>query len=73
MKTQRETLGHWLIQRIIGAILIPIILIENLFTLILLVFILQKHVEDQRCMDLVHNLFSTRVLGGGPKPLAFKD
>jgi hypothetical protein len=34
-----------------------------------LVFILQKHIEDQRWMDLVHKLFSAGLVGGGPEPL----
>lgn len=34
-----------------------------------LVFVLQKHIEDQRWMDLVHKLFSAGLVGGGPDPL----
>ncbi len=32
-----------------------------------LVFILQKHIEDQRWMDLVHKPFSAGLVGGGPE------
>jgi hypothetical protein len=34
-----------------------------------LVFILQKHIEDQRWMDPVHKLFTAGLVGGGPDPL----
>ena len=45
MKAHRETLGHWLIQRMTAASLIPTILISNVSTLILLNISLFWHIQ----------------------------
>nr|YP_009775871.1 succinate dehydrogenase subunit 4 [Bartramia patens]QJA16097.1 succinate dehydrogenase subunit 4 [Bartramia patens] len=58
MKAHRETLGHWLLQRMTAASLIPIILILNVFTLILLNILLFWHIHvgiKEILTDYVHH------------------
>lgn len=58
MKTHRETLGHWLLQRITAAFLIPTILIANVSTLILLNILLFWHIHvgiEEILADYVHH------------------
>jgi succinate dehydrogenase hydrophobic anchor subunit len=58
MKTHRETLGHWLLQRITAAFSIPTILIANVSTLILLNILLFWHIHvgiEEILADYVHH------------------
>ena len=58
MKTHREPLGHWLLQRITAAFLIPTILIANVSTLILLNILLFWHIHvgiKEILADYVHH------------------
>jgi len=45
MKAHRETLGHWLLQRMTATFLVPTILITNVSTLILLNISLFWHIH----------------------------
>ncbi len=45
MKAHRETLGHWLLQRMTTTFLVPTILITNVSTLILLNILLLWHIH----------------------------
>jgi len=58
MKAHRETLGHWLIQRMTAASLILTILISNVSTLILLNISLFWHIHvgiEEILTDYVHH------------------
>nr|AKM98634.1 succinate dehydrogenase subunit 4 [Orthotrichum pulchellum] len=61
MKAHRETLGHWLLQRMTAASLIPTILISNVSTptcLILLNILLFWHIHvgiEEILTDYVHH------------------
>nr|YP_009132643.1 succinate dehydrogenase subunit 4 [Aneura pinguis]YP_010880871.1 succinate dehydrogenase subunit 4 [Aneura maxima]AKA63327.1 succinate dehydrogenase subunit 4 [Aneura pinguis]AKU36858.1 succinate dehydrogenase subunit 4 [Aneura pinguis]QIA60960.1 succinate dehydrogenase subunit 4 [Aneura pinguis]WHW96055.1 succinate dehydrogenase subunit 4 [Aneura maxima]WHW96097.1 succinate dehydrogenase subunit 4 [Aneura maxima] len=58
MKTHRETLGHWLLQRITAASSIPTILIANVSTPILLNILLFWHIHvgiEEILADYVHH------------------
>lgn len=58
MKAHRETLGHWLLQRMTAASLIPTILISNVSTLILLNMLLFHHINvgiEEIMTDYVHH------------------
>nr|YP_009674919.1 succinate dehydrogenase subunit 4 [Haplomitrium hookeri]QDE12958.1 succinate dehydrogenase subunit 4 [Haplomitrium hookeri] len=58
MKTHRETLRHWLLQRITAAFLIPTILLANVSTLILLNILLFWHIHvgiEEILADHVHH------------------
>nr|AND50457.1 succinate dehydrogenase subunit 4 [Flatbergium novo-caledoniae] len=58
MKANRETLGHWLIQRMTATFLVPTILIANVSTLILLNISLFWHIYvgiEEILTDYVHH------------------
>nr|YP_009047304.1 succinate dehydrogenase subunit 4 [Ptychomnion cygnisetum]AGN74056.1 succinate dehydrogenase subunit 4 [Ptychomnion cygnisetum]AHG59118.1 succinate dehydrogenase subunit 4 [Ptychomnion cygnisetum] len=58
MKAHRETLGHWLLQRMTAASLIPIIFISNVSTLILSNILLFWHIHvgiEEILTDYVHH------------------
>jgi succinate dehydrogenase hydrophobic anchor subunit len=58
MKAHRETLGDWLLQKMTAASLIPIILISNVSTLILLNILLFWHIHvgiEEILTDYVHH------------------
>lgn len=58
METHRETLEHWLLQRITATFLIPTILIANVSTLILLNILLFWHIHvgvEEILADYVHH------------------
>nr|BDZ75710.1 succinate dehydrogenase subunit 4 [Fissidens protonematicola] len=58
MKAHRETLGHWLLQRMTAAFPIPTILISNVSTLILLNILLFWHIHvgiEEILTDYVHH------------------
>jgi succinate dehydrogenase hydrophobic anchor subunit len=58
MKAHRETLGHWLLQRMTAASPIPTILISNVSTLILLNMLLFHHINvgiEEILTDYVHH------------------
>jgi succinate dehydrogenase hydrophobic anchor subunit len=58
MKAHRETLGHWLLQRMTTTFLVPTILIANISTLILLNISLFWHIHvgiKEILTDYVHH------------------
>lgn len=58
MKAHRETLGHWLLQRMTAASLISTIFISNVSTLILLNILLFWHIHvgiEEILTDYVHH------------------
>lgn len=58
MKAHRETLGHWLLQRMTAAPLISTIFIANVSTLILLNILLFWHIHvgiEEILTDYVHH------------------
>nr|YP_010576506.1 succinate dehydrogenase subunit 4 [Andreaea regularis]UZN44047.1 succinate dehydrogenase subunit 4 [Andreaea regularis] len=58
MKARRETLGHWLLQRMTAAVLIPTILIANVSTPILLNILVFWHIHvgiEEILTDYVHH------------------
>nr|AND51082.1 succinate dehydrogenase subunit 4 [Eosphagnum rigescens] len=58
MKAHRETLGHWLLQRMTATFLVPTILIANVSTLILLNILLFWHIYvgiEEILTDYVHH------------------
>nr|AND50907.1 succinate dehydrogenase subunit 4 [Sphagnum wulfianum] len=58
MKAHRETLGHWLLQRMTATFLVPTILVANVSTLILLNISLFWHIHvgiEEILTDYVHH------------------
>jgi succinate dehydrogenase hydrophobic anchor subunit len=58
MKAHRETLRHWLLQRMTAIFLVPTILIANISTLILLNISLLWHIHvgiEEILTDYVHH------------------
>jgi succinate dehydrogenase hydrophobic anchor subunit len=65
MQTHRETLTHWLVQRITAALLVPTILLANVSTLLLLNIILfwHFHIGIQEILaDYVHHEVTRNVV-----------
>nr|YP_010704327.1 succinate dehydrogenase subunit 4 [Huperzia crispata]WCP18603.1 succinate dehydrogenase subunit 4 [Huperzia crispata] len=66
MKTQRETLRHWLLQRITAVFLIPTIFIANVSTLIMLNILLFWHtnvgIEEILADHVHHEVTRNRIL-----------
>ena len=65
MKAHRETLGHWLLQRMTATFLVPTILIANVSTLILLNISLFWHIHvriEEIMTDYVHHEITRNLI-----------